>query len=779
MPRSSVPIEVNHFVAGFISDANPLTFPDNASIEEENMILNIDGSRQRRLGLDFEDGYQEITTTIANADTVDVAVSSFKWDNAGGDPETSILVVQTGSELRFHPMDPSPISGNAVLLTYDVTAASDEQAFSFTVVDGILVVATGQKDVQIFTYASGVITRTSTTLKIRDLFGVEDVVSAVDLFEHIDNRPTTIPKPHLYNLRNQTWAVPRIDENTENIVDCITEFYLETLNTVYPSNSDTVNAALMPDASDTDNRTVDRFFPENIYKNPRGTTPAPKGYFIIDALERGDSREAAEAELRANYSALTLAVTAGSLPNDITPGGAKCATEFAGRVFFSGFSGEVQSGDKNSPRMSSYVLFSRLVNHTTDVHKCYQEGDPTSKEQPDLVATDGGFFRVYGAYNIQAMFNVGSSLLILAQNGVWRVYGGSDYGFDATNYVIERVTDHGVVSPDSIVPVDNTIMFWGDDGIYHVRTNEFGDWTAQNITFSRIQDYYSRIPAEDKRRSKAAYDSFERKVRWIYYNRLTDDTPTNELVLDINLQAFYLNRIMQYDNSNVPRMVSPMKVNPYQIINDTTPVVVNTEQVQVNGEDVVMGIEDTLTNPIQEIAYLVVTQIVPVIKYTFAFYRNVEFRDWYSFDSVGLDAEAFVVTGYSAGPEGQQRDHMRYKGVPYLFVHCRRTETGFEELIDGDFEPINQSSCIVQARWDWADSSNSNRWGNPFQAYRYKRLYFPVDVLDTYDTGFTTIVTKNKLRGKGRVLSLKFSTEPYRDLHLYGWSYVMSMPGNV
>lgn len=72
--------------------------------------------------------------------------------------------------------------------------------------------------------------------------------------------------------------------------------------------------------------------------------------------------------------------------------------------------------------------------------------------------------------------------------------------------------------------------------------------------------------------------------------------------------------------------------------------------------------------PIQEVSYLVVTQISPVIKYTFAFYRNVEFRDWYSYDDNGLDAEAFVVTGYSAGPEKQQRDHMRYKGVPYLFV---------------------------------------------------------------------------------------------------------------
>lgn len=777
MPRSSVPVEVNNFVAGLVTDANPLTFPDNASIEEQNMILNIDGSRQRRLGLDYEEDYQEITTTITNASTLDKAINTFKWDNAGGDPENSILVVQVGSELKFHPMDTSPISGNTVLLTYDVTAANDAVAFSFAVVDGILVVATGEKEVLVFTYDSGSITQSTQTLLIRDLFGVEDVTSGTDLYDNLDKRPTSITSVHLYNLRNQTWALPRINANAETLVDPVAAFRTSSGST-YPSNSDTVNVALYPDAADSGARGVDRFFASDIVRNPRGTSPAPKGYFIIDALERGDSRVAKEVLLRANNPDLSLPVTGSSIPNDITPGGAKCVAEFAGRVFYSGFSGEVIDGDKNSPRMSSYILFSKLVNQTTDINKCYQEGDPTSKDQPDLIATDGGFLRVYGAYNIQSMFNVGSSLLVLAQNGVWRIYGGSDYGFDATNYVVERITDHGVVSTDSVVSVDNTIMFWGDDGIYHVRTNEYGDWTAQNISFGRIQDYYGRIPPEDKRRSKAAYDSFERKVRWVYYNRLTDDSPTTELVLDVNLQAYYLNIISEYGTGG-PKMVAPIKVNPYQIVNDTTPVVVNTEQVVVNGENVVYGIEDTLTNPIQEISYLVVTQISPVIKYTFAFYRNVEFRDWYSYDNAGLDAEAFVVTGYSAGPEKQQRDHMRYKGVPYLFVHSRRTETGFSENIDGDFEPLNESSCIVQARWDWSDSQASNRWGTPFQAYRYRRLYLPEDVLDDYDIGYSTIVTKNKLRGKGKVLSIKFSTEPYKDLHLYGWSYIMSMTGNV
>jgi len=383
-----------------------------------------------------------------------------------------------------------------------------------------------------------------------------------------------------------------------------------------------------------------------------------------------------------------------------------------------------------------------------------------------------------GAFGIQALVNVGTSLLIFAKNGVCRLYGGSDYGFDATNFVVERITDHGIISLDSVVLVDNTVMFWGEDGIYHVHIGQDGSWVSENITYGRIQSLYETISIADKRKAKGSFDNFERKVRWVYFNRLTDDAETKELVLDINLKAYYLNAIKQFTGTSLPRLLAPFAVNPYQISIDTTEVTVNGDPVLVNGAAVTYPIENVLSNAIRETGYLVVTQISPVVEYAFAFYRNPDFRDWFSSDNIGVDAAAYVITGYVAQAPGGQ-DFMRRKQIPTLFVHCRRTENGFEEDVGGDLVPINQSSCIVQARWEWSDSSSSRRWGNEFQAYRYKRLYFPVDVNDGYDTGFATIVTKNKLRGYGKVVSIKFSTEEYRNLHLYGWSMVMSVGANV
>ncbi len=120
-------------------------------------------------------------------------------------------------------------------------------------------------------------------------------------------------------------------------------------------------------------------------------------------------------------------------------------------------------------------------------------------------------------------------------------------------------------------------------------------------------------------------------------------------------------------------------------------------------------------------------------------------------------------------------DFQRDKQLPYITVHMRRTEIGF----DTDYNPIGQSSCLVQSRWDWSDSNRSGKWGREFQAYRYKKLYLPDSPEDDFDTGFSTVVTKNKLRGNGKVLSIRFRTEPYRNLHLYGWSMVFSVAENV
>ena len=56
------------FVKGLITEANQLTFPDNASIDESNFVLNRDGSRTRRLGLDYENDFGIVNTGYEDTD---------------------------------------------------------------------------------------------------------------------------------------------------------------------------------------------------------------------------------------------------------------------------------------------------------------------------------------------------------------------------------------------------------------------------------------------------------------------------------------------------------------------------------------------------------------------------------------------------------------------------------------------------------------------------------------------------------------------------------------
>lgn len=778
MARQSAPIEINKFSGGLFTDSSPLTSPEGYSLDEVNMVLNIDGSRNRRLGMDFEEDYSEITTSIAGDLITDFAFTTFKWENAGGDPEKAIEVVQVGNEIKFFDLDTTPLS-DGLIDTHVFSSSDNITVFSFAVVDGILVVATGEKEPYTFEFeAPSTITSDNFTLLVRDFFGVEDIIGSKNLFvgSDVQERPSTQTDEHVYNLRNQSWGIPRINGDASTaLADPITSFRAQSAN-LFPSNSDTVTGAIYANPENVGNRTIDRFYAEDLFKNPLGTSRAPSGYFIIDAMERGASRLSNEAANRTRYPTLTFAVT--TLPTDRTPGGPSVVAEFAGRVFFAGFSGEVVDGDSLSPRMSSYVLFSKVVDNISDIGSCFQEGDPTNRENPEIIDTDGGFIRINGAYNIKKIVNLSDSLMVIAQNGVWRIVGGTEKGFTATSFIVEKITERGCSNGESAVQVDNSVLFWGDDAIYHIHTDQFGSWVAENVTFGRIQGLFNDISVESKRSVKGSYDNFERKVRWLYNTALSDDNNVRELVLDTSLKAYYINEIQQIDDEDVIlRPVSTYIGEPYQLIISDDDVMVNADLVEVGAEQVVVDIEDRVGDSKKELGYVVVTGISPFITYTFASYRDTEFIDWVSHDDVGVDAAAYVVTNYFPGG-GEGSDIQRDKQLPYLTIYMKKTETGFI-VTENDLEPVNPSSVIVQVMWDWTNSGNSGKWGRPFQAYRHRRMYMPVDETDTFDDGNSVVVTRNKVRGNGRVLSIKFSTEPLKDFHLYGWSMIMSLAGHV
>ena len=790
MPRSRAHLENNSFVKGLITEASPLTFPENASVDENNFVLNTDGTRDRRLGADYENGYAIHTIDQQVPAAGVLPFQTFNWENVGGDSSVELIVTQVGNKISFFDTSLSAVSANKIGGDFEV--GSGAEAYDFASVDGQLIVVSNSSELEVFTYDGGTITSAGVNLKVRDLFGLEDELdidgTVQDLYspDFITHRPDvvgmgandtvpppfTITNPHLYNLRNQSWGIPRRprEDSLSGSNDPLITFAVDVRD--YPSNAEVVHGGVFVDPEDSRDPPDEALFPYKLGTAALSNSAAGKGFFVIDLLNRGQSRGTAY-ESKCNTDTLgSSAILLGVIPLDRTPGGATAVEEFGGRVFYSGFSGEVISGDNRSPKLSSYVLFSKIVQHPSDIGICYQEGDPTDKEQPELIASDGGFIRIQGAYGVKKLVNIGSALAVVASNGVWLIQGESGLGFSATGYEVKKVTKRGCTSPSSVVVVDNSLVYWGVDGIHTIALNEVGEYGISNLSHDSIRKFYDNISSEDKATVHGVFDSFQRKVCWTYGGDLTSTEDIKQLTLDVKLGAFSPSSFSTAEGSVYPRIVGTAEVPPFIAGTTTDLVVVGGDQVQASAVDVQVS-TSIREGALREVKYMTLTgtDVDGKLQLTFSALRDQDFLDWKTFDGTGQDAPAFLLTGHLTGG-----DSSRKKYVPNITFHFKRTEDGFQ-VVDSEVVATKPSSCKVQAQWDWANSAQSGKFGREFQAYRYRKHYIPEEITDPYDYGFDTIVTRNRLRGNGKSLSLLIKSEPEKDLRLIGWGQEVLVDG--
>lgn len=787
MPQARQTGEFNTFVGGLITEASPLTFPENASLDEKNFVLDRNGSRRRRLGMDRESGLTPYNVSYLLPPVGDITVNVFEWRDVAGINGKSFLVCQVHDQMYIvDRADESLQSSSYVKERYTLLATFfDYPRATFAAIDGKLVVAYGNSTVRVFTYTESTdsFSTEEQSIKIRDLFGVEDIFDSKDLTspEFVNFRPdtgSTVVDAHMYNLRNQGWGVPRLEwEDTTPgspvKTDPIRAFEDKGGDDRgLPSNADTPILNIYANVDETD-KNSDRFNDEAAARDEPARTRAAMGHFIIDLLDRGASRKEQYEQLtdtsgtyaNANPGSTPSYVSFDTptilLPADITPGGVKIVAEFAGRVWYAGFSSEVSNGDNQSPSLASYVFYSQQVKHSAQIARCYQEGDPTDKEAPDVLDTDGGFVRVSGAYNIQSLVNVGTGLMVLAENGVWFISGSDSGTFNANNQTVTKITERGTTSPGSVVVVDNTIMYWADDAIYHISPDQFGSMSAKEISVN-IRTFFQDIGDSSRAKANGIYDSYSKKVRWVY-DTAPSTSGAKELVFDIVLGAFYPSEIGNLATSQVP--IIPVPVSPYSLSSEAIEVIADEDEVLSDADEVVASIPGVFGG-YREVAYLTLINQENVVEtsLTFSTYSNGDFKDWSSVDGTGVDAAAYLLTGYIG-----TGDYHRFKQVPYVYFHLLRTESGFLDG-DNDLTVVGESSCKVRSQWDWANSAAAGKWGKEFQAYRYRRMYMPDDSSDDFDSGHRTIVTKNKLRGRGRVVSLLISSEEEKDLRLLGWS---------
>lgn len=700
----------NTFVKGIITEAGPLTFPENASLDEENTVLNRDGSRQRRLGMDLEQDYVLRTITLLPTD----AVSSHRWENVANEVSRQFVVVQAGSKLFVFNGTSISTSGWLVS-TVDGTGLIDPtKTISADNALGYLIISTGFNNPAYLAFDtnSGVTSLNLIEVKVRDFFGVPDGLV-------VNNNPATLSGEHRYNLFNQGWS------------DGLISAY-HTSTSVYPANSQQWFVGKDPD---------DNFDPTLLDKQDFGSTPAPRGRFLISPFSRGGYREL---------------ISGIDLPND-DDNTRPAALAFAfQRAFYAGMQSPSPLLTATSPNLTGMVLYSRTVRYPSDLGQCYSDADPTSEIDSDLVDTDGGYIMLPESGKIHRMMSKGDALIIFAENGVWAIRG-DDAGFRAPAVQVIKVTDFGVVGPACVVDVEDSALYWSKGGIY-LLSYDGGMPSVTNITENTIQTLFNAIENVAKQHAVGSFDPVNRQVRWMYsddpdYDGVNRKNAYNrELVLDMVLTAFYKNSISE--------------------VGDPSPYIAGYASMP----DPLLPKEGVRNRGTTVTKYLVVQYVDPgtnAAAISFSYYRDEGFRDWRSIDGEGTSFLSYCLTGYEIAG-----DSMRGKRIDYLATHFKMTELN-SVMKDGIIQADNPSGCFVQAQWDWSNHPNSGKWGEPFQAYRLLRPFLLPAEGEPINYGHEVVTTKSRLPGSGKAVSLLFQSDEDKDFYLYGWAIKLSGASSV
>jgi hypothetical protein len=733
--------QINNFTKGLITEASPLTFPENASLDEENFDLRLDGSRTRRLGVDYESGYALTATGFTAAQLATGRQSAHRWDFPGGDTSIVFNVVRIQDKLWFFNLLSAIPSADMLNGGVPITIAGlGNSEIETSVVNNFFILVSKDLSYPIvlsYNSTSDSVTQENLLLKVRDVWGIDDGLA-------IDYRPTTITTKHRYNLRNQGWSTKITSTLGTDAIDATF-----TIKGVYPSNSDIWTLGKVGSSTSPD---FEKYDPNKLILNSIDNSAVSRGSYITDIFNRGGDRT-------------TLSGISG-LPNDREQGTITTLTSYASRIFYSGITSNVTGGDNNSPNYSNYIFFSQVAISKDKLSKCYQEADPTSPNISDIIDTDGGTIQIPEASKITKLISAKTSLLAFAENGVWEIFGDTG-GFIATSFQMNKITSIGTSNPKSVVNANGTVFYWSSAGIFVlVQEPSSGRYLAQSVSLTTIQRFYLDLPAITKQNARGFYDIRDNCVRWLY-NQDTSYSETNyinnfnrELTYNLHRPSFYIYK-RESLATNTPMVCDFIPIPDQANYTVVDSIYVGSDPVLITSTDtVVINLNNNIANRTTNYYFLTLRGT----DFTFSRYSNQAFLDWQTADGTGVSFTSYLITGYEL-----LGDVLRYKQVPYILFFFDRTEDGFSE-VGGNLVLDNQSGCTVQAQWNWANSANSGKWGQSFQAYRILRNYIPSGVADTFDYGDRVIVTKNKLRGSGRALSLNIRSVSGKDMKLLGWA---------
>lgn len=780
--QASVSFEQN-FANGLITQATGLNFPENAATETYNCIFKETGLVSRRPQFDFEDNY--VTESFNRSGK---AVNTFLWKGSSALGDFSIVVVQIGTDLFFYDSDfEDSLSGGFFssssidMSSYATDTNPQIQDCTFAVGLGYLFVFHPSiKPLYIsYDYAARSFAANAINIQIRDQAGISDSLT-------VDNRPLTLSDAHKYNLLNQGWGakITKADAVTftngspnvgwpNHFLSVGGILYFTTAGTL-PTNfsanttyyvasvvdKDTITvaatasgSAISAGSAGSGTHTGNTYNPlltwdvlrsdypsnadvwwdfkdekDNLNLNyvssvSRGTTPASKGSFILDLFD----------QQRDSVSGIS------GLADKTYTERPAIGAFFAGRVWYT----NIGHGD-----LSNKILYSQIIEDTSQFGKCYQNGDPTAEFDSVLLATDGGVITVPNMGVVYRLEQLGNHLIIFASNGVWSITGSEGIGFTAIDYTITYLSEVRSISSTNFVKVENGVFWWNLDGVYTIQPAQNGSFVVQNISAQRIKDFFSTIPVLCKKQARVTYNPLTNIVQWIYrstVNDTFDEIFEFDSVLNLNVLsgAFYPWTISVSGDVGVFGVITAnvsgqSRFQALNVVSSTPDNVVDSSSNQVVAYNYT-----AYSSAITTTKFLCGYGSISAKNITWAevsvFTPPNDYMDWFKYDSVGINYESYFVSGYKLRGQGAVKFQSNYLNI---FSYTEKES------------PVE---FFVQGRWDYSLLGDAGRWTNqqkvslPTSDYSYQRR-------------------RLKIRGRGVTVQFKFSSIPGQPFNVSGWS---------
>jgi len=787
---------------GLNTDINELNFPDGYTKDEANYEILNDGSRRRRKGLAAE-ASQGSAKTVPTFRTAS-ANQAYLWRNVAGDPTKNVMVYQQGKTLYFADAD-SIVSSAWEASSIDVssfyasgaTAANAEDVpLSFTQGRGFLFVTGPYVKAFYVSYDSTGPQYDALPIQIyaRDFADIEDGIA-------VGAEPTgTITDDHRYNLRNRGWSEGNMasyegtigahpkksaiwykgykrtyDGSTAasliNPVDGVPSWDSAKLSAEIFGNSSAPLGSLVLDPYDTTTGyggatgTATNSILTGWTKTGTGTWEVTITTDTAHGFNPGDSItisgmsssyidddgikkvhwydgvktakvgltettagttivfDTSPPELFASFfnQYRTLGYTDGN-PTLVRSIGTAHTDSFNAIEFFAGHM--FYGGMKNS-EWADTIFFSQIATTEDKFGKCYQEADPTDPDFNSLVASDGGTIVIPGLSGVLNFCTVRNSLIVLGKNGVWEVSGGQRGVFTATGYSVRKLSDNAASSPLGFVTGEGIAMYTGPGGIYVIQPNQFTQQLeVVSVSDDRISQLWDATSTAEQENCQLIFDSALKKV----YILLGPDGSTT---MGVHTMLIF--------NARVGGVWSKYTFD--------TP----SNNVLLTGF-ALPNVDDATNNQKMKFIYQVSTTSVNI-----ADFNQTDFDDW---DGTNGPLP-YLVFGHDNLGEWQRR-----KQAPVITVFSKRTETGYTST-GGGFDPVNESSTLMSAYWDWTDDAVTNKIGAQQEVYRHVRNFVPSGTTDV--DGYPVVTTRNKVRGRGRSLQLRFDGATDKDSHILGY----------